>query len=70
MFSNSFIFSVNAETYETHRKYGFCATGNSNKPIAHIDNVLTGDLESSHYKILSNILNVRDGDIVSFMWRK
>ncbi len=66
MFSNSFIFNVSRETYETHRKYGFCATGNSSEPIDSLESLLDGTIPYKHYGILSNILNVRDEDIIFF----
>jgi hypothetical protein len=47
MFSNSFIFNVSRETYETHRKYGFCATGNSSEPINSLNSVIDGTIPYS-----------------------
>lgn len=66
MHSNTFIFNVSRETYETHRKFGFCATGNSNEPLESLQDVLNGNIPYKHYDIISNILNVRDGDLIFF----
>jgi hypothetical protein len=65
MHSNSFIFVVDKDTYETHRKYGFCAIGKSQKPISY-EEFLKPDAQKGHHALLADILNIQVGDLVFF----
>lgn len=66
MFQNAFIFTVSENTFKTHQKYNFCAIGNSKEPIESFDVLEQGNIKYKQYEILSNILNVRDGDLIFF----
>lgn len=66
MFSNSFVFIVDKATYETHVKYGFCATGKANKPSFGLKEFRDPNFQREQHSLLADILNVQVGDTVFF----
>ncbi|WP_303674833.1 hypothetical protein [Vampirovibrio chlorellavorus] len=63
---NSFVFIVDIETYKTHIKYGFCATGKSKKPIENYKTFMDEKIQSEYHDILADLLNVEIGDQIFF----
>jgi hypothetical protein len=66
MFSNSFVFIVNKATYETHVKYGFCATGKANKPAFTFEEFIKPEFQRTQHSLLADILNIQVGDSIFF----
>ena len=66
MSSNSFVFIVNKETYETHIKYGFCAIGKANKEAFSLESFNNPSFQASQHSLLADILNIQVGDTVFF----